>query len=337
MAPSPILRGAPARSLEARGWAGLLTLAAALLIASLVAPPYFVHAAHDAALQQIRAAAEQDPLQVAAVDLRASWSGKLTGHATTDLRARLDSLPSFGPAEVTSFGTGPNRVRQPVLLADGRSATVTLWARDGALEALGGDPREPGIWVPDSVAADLGIGTGDTVRVATRNLLDGSRGRAVPLRVLGTFEPAPDSLLPQQVLDLGVRQDDLPLVGSDAGAYVLAITDHSTLDRASVRIGDIPRHVADLTLAPHLAPDAAERASRAQQALQREAYEIGSPVASALSQARPVEARLELATGLPDVLDDADAVTTASRAAVAPFARATQVMSLLLLVAVYVL
>lgn len=335
--PSPLLRRAPARSLEARGWAGLLTLAGALLIASVVAPPYFVHAAHDAALQRIRAAAETDPFRVAAVDLRASWSGRLEAETAADLRAGLDSLPGFGPAEVTSFGTGPNRVRQPVLLAGGRSATATLWARDGALEVIGGDPGEPGIWVPDSVATDLGIDTGDTVRLATRGLLDGDLGRTAPLPVLGTFDPAAGSLLPQEVLDLGVRQVDLPLVGSDAGAYVLAITDHATLDRVSLRIGDIPRHVADLALAPNLGPDAAERASRSQQSLQREAYELGSSLATGLAQARPAAAQLQLATDLRDVLDDADAVTTASRAAVAPFARATQVMSMLLLVAVYAL
>lgn len=312
-------------------------MAGALLIASLVAPTYFVHAAHDAALQQIRSAAEKDTFRVAAVDLRATWSGKLTEQGSTDLRAALDALPGFGPADVTSFGNGPTRSAEPVLLAGDRFAGTTLWARDGALEAVGGDPAEPGIWVPTSVATELGVATGDTVRLAVRERLDGSLGREVPLRVLGTFEPAPGSLLPQQVLDLGVRQVDLPLVGSDAGALVLAITDHATLDRVSLRIGDIPRHVADLALAPDLAPDAAEQASRAQQALQREAYEIGSPLAGALAQAKPVDARLQLATGLPDVLDDADAVTTTSRSAVAPFARATQVMSLLLLVAVYAL
>lgn len=325
------------RSLRAPVWAGLLALAGALLVASVVAPTYFVRAAHDAALQQLRTAAEKDTFRVAAVDLRAAWSGRLTEQGSTDLRAGLDGLPGFGPAQVTSFGNGPSRSTEPVLLAGRRSAGTTLWARDGALEALGGDPGEPGVWVPGSVAAELGVDTGDTVRLTVRERVDGTLGRAVPLRVLGTFEPAPGSVLPQQVLDLGVRDVDLPVVGADAGPLVLAITDHATLDRASIRIGDIPRHVADLELAPGLAPDAAERASRAQQALQREAYELGSPVANGLAQAKPVEARLELATDLPDVLDDADAVTRTSRAAVAPFVRATQVMSLLLLVAVYAL
>ena len=336
-APSPILRAALLRSLQAPVWAGLLALAGALLVASVVAPTYFVRAAHDAALQQIRAAAEQDTSRVAALDLRAAWSGRLTEQGTTDLRAGLDGLPGFGPAEVTSFGNGPSRSTEPVLLAGERSAGATLWARDGALEALGADPDEPGVWVPASVAEALGVGTGDTVRLAVRARLDGDLGRAVPLQVLGTFDPAPGSVLPQQVLDLGVRDVDLPLVGADAGPLVLAITDHATLDRASLRIGDVPRHVADLALAPGLDPDAAERASRAQQALQREAYEIGSPLATALALAKPVASQLQLATDLPEVLDDADAVTTTSRAAVAPFARATQVMSLLLLVAVQAL
>lgn len=337
MAPSPILRGASTRSLEARGWAGLLTLAASLLVASLVAPTYFVHAAHDAALQQIRAAAEEDTFRVAAVDLRASWSGRLTAQGSTELRAALDALPGFGAAEVTSFGNGPNRSIEPVLVAGDRSTGATLWARDGALEAVGGDPGEPGVWLPVRMATELGVDTGDTVRLAIRKRLDGSLGRAVPLRVRGTFEPAPGSLLPQRVLDLGVRQVDLPFVGWDAGPLVLAIADHATLERAGLRIGDVPRHVADLALAPNLSPDATEEASRAQRALQREAFEVGSPLQTRLDQAQPGPAQLQLATDLPEVLDDAEAVTRASRAAVAPFARATQVMALLLLVAVYVL
>lgn len=335
--PSPILRGALARTVRAPVWAGLLTMAAALLVASLVAPTYFARAAQDAALQQIRSAAEEDTFRVAAVDLRATWSGRLTDEGTAALRSSLDALPGFGTAEVTSFGNGPTRSTEPVLLAGDSFAGATLWARDDALEVLGGDPGEPGVWVPSSVAEELDVAIGDEVRLAVRERLDGSRGRTFPLRVLGTFEPAPGSLLPRQVLDLGVRDVDLPLIGYDAGPLVLAITDHATLDRAGIRIGNVPRHVADLALEPDLGQVAAARASRAQRALQREAYDVGSPLAAALAEAKPGASQLQLATDLPDVLDDAESVTTTSRAAVAPFARATQVMSLLLLVAVYAL
>lgn len=337
MAPAPILRGALVRGLRAPAWAGLLVLATALLVASLAAPALFARAAHDAALQRIRAAAEDDTFRIAPVDLRASWGGRLGERATADLRADLDALPGFGPAEVTSFATGPNRVREPVLLSGGRSAVGTLWARDGALEALGGDPADSGVWVPAEVAEDLGVVVGDTVRVAARRLLDGSVGRKVPLEVLGTFDPAPGSPLPPQVLALGVRRVDLPLADADVPGSALLVTDRNTLERTSLRIGDVPRHVADLPLAPDLSPDAAARAARAQDALQAEAFRLVSPLANDLAQARPVATQLQLASGLPEVLDDAEEVLTASRAAVAPFARATQAMALLLLLAVHVL
>lgn len=337
MAPAPILRGALVRGLRAPAWAGLLALATALLVASLAAPALFARAAHDAALQRIRAAAEDDTFRIAPVDLRASWGGRLGEPATADLRADLDALPGFGPAEVTSFATGPTRAREPVLLAGGRSAVGTLWARDGALEALGGDPATPGLWVPVDVAEELRVGVGDTVLVASRRVLDGSVRRTVPLEVLGTFDPAPGSPLPQPVLDLGVRRVDLPLADADVPGSALLITDRNTLERTSLRIDDVPRHVADLSLAPGLTPDAAARASRAQDALRAEAYRSGSQLAEDLAQARPVKARLQLASGLPDVLDDAEQVLVASRGAVAPFARATQAMALLLLLAVHVL
>ncbi len=337
MAPAPILRGALVRGLRAPAWAGLLVLATALLVASLAAPALFARAAHDAALQRIRAAAEDDTFRIAPVDLRASWGGRLGERATADLRAGLDALPGFGAAEVTSFATGPNRVREPLVLSGGRSAVGTLWARDGALEALGGEPAAPGVWIPSAVAQDLGVEAGDTVRIAVRRLLDGSVGRRVPLEVLGTFDPAPGSPLPQQVLDLGVRRVDLPLADPDAPDSALLVTDRDTLERTSLRIADVPRHVADLPLDPDLAPEAAARASRAREALQREAFRLGSPLADDLAQARPVPAQLQLASGLPEVLDDAEEVLAASRAAVAPFARATQAMALLLLLAVHVL
>lgn len=340
MAPAPIVRGALARWLRAPVWTGLLALAGALFVASLAAPVYFSNAAHDAALQRLRAVAEQDTFRVAAVDLRAAWGGRLPRGEAADLRARLDALPGFAPATVTSFGSAPNRVREPVLVAGGRSAVGTLWARDGALEALGGPgpgSAGPGVWIPTEVADELGVRAGDAVEIVTRRLLDGSVGRAAPLVVRGTYDAAPGSPLPQEVLDLGVRPVDLPLGDPDAGSSALLITDHDTLGRTSLRIGDVPHQVADLALAPGLGPDAARRASDAQAALQREAFRVGSPLAIDLSQARPVATQLQLATDLPEVLDDADTVTSTSRAAVVPFLRATQAMSLLLLLAVFVL
>ena len=98
MAPGPILRRALVRGLRAPAWAGLLVLATALLVASVAAPALFAHAAHDAALQRIRAAAEDDTFRIAPVDLRSASS---SGSASPGEVAAPD--PPIGFAENKTF------------------------------------------------------------------------------------------------------------------------------------------------------------------------------------------------------------------------------------------
>ena len=147
----------------------------------------------------------------------------------------------------------------------------------------------------------------------------------------------PGSVLPQPVLDLGVRDVDLPLIGADvraAASWRSPTTTPSTGPACASATSRATSPTSPWSRAS--GPDARTGLPRAAGARSAEAYRR-SVRRWRTASPRPCPWRRGCSSraDLPEVLDDADGGDRrTSRAAVAPFARATQAMSLLLLVAV---
>ncbi|MCR6030955.1 hypothetical protein GGQ22_05815 [Nocardioides sp. zg-579] len=336
----PLWTAAPVRLAHSPGWLGLVLLAAALLVASVVAPGLFATSARTAALDAGLEAAAAEPAPGASADLRATWTGVLPATAQDVVLAELDDLPGYAAPALGATATAQDR-RLRALVRAGESTTGgALFFHDGVVEALGGDAEDRGVWLPTDVADRLGVSTGDPVRVGLESLSAGSAlTRTTPTTVAGTYETAPGSVLPAAAADLpGSDQWVLPLDPSRPGsASPLVIAAPAAFASLARAIDEEPLYAADLAVAPDLDPATADAAVAAVQRIAVEAFDDSSELAAATDRASPLPTRLELATGLPDVVDEAGSAALSAERQVGPYAAAGQVLAAALLVTAWVL
>ncbi|KQW49266.1 hypothetical protein ASC77_11300 [Nocardioides sp. Root1257] len=332
-------RSAPLRLCRTPGWLALVLVAVTLLVASFVAPPLFAATARATALAEGLGAAEGAPYGRDSGDLRVSWDAVLPPDAEDVVVQRMQRLVGYGAPTITATGVGQSRTRKGVASAGGRTEPSVLWTRDGAIEALGGDEDAPGVWLAADVAKRLGLEVGDRVRVGLQQTFLPDAPQLTPTVLAGTYETAPGSSLPTALSDLpDAERWYLPADPDDPShGTPLAIGSRRTIDRLLLRTGDSPLYLADLRLNADITPDDATTTVKQVQRMADDAF-ASTPLASALSQGLPLGgAELQVATGLPDIVFEADATADSARDQVRPYAVAGQVLAAALLVAGWVL
>ena len=327
----PLRRAAPGRLVATPGWLLLATTAVALLTAAIVAPGLFARAADDAALDAGLAAVDEDAFASTSVDVRATWIGVLPDASEQVVRRALTRLPTYGRPVVTAQGTAANRLTTPIVEVRGRDAQPSvLYYRDGAVEALGGTAGTTGVWLAAEVAEALGVGPGDQVRFGLEKFIAPGEGKRAAATVAGTFQRSRGSALPQQLADdPRIARRDLPWDPDQPGTgRPIAIADHATFDRLVLAIGELPLWNADLELPAGVTPGEASAAAREIQRLSERAFNESSRVASATLSAEPAPTRLQVVSGLPDVVFDARRTADAAESQAAPFATAAVALAL---------
>lgn len=334
-------RTAPSRLLRAPGWFGLLLVAATLLVASVVAPPLFASTARATALESSLDATAGNPYGPDSGDLRVTWDAVLTPEADAGVLDRLDGLTAYGPPVLGAAGAAQTPTVQPVAVAGGGQEASVLWYRDGAVETLvddlGGDADADGVWLASDVADRLGVAVGDRLRIGLFSVLTERRTLA-PTVLLGTYETAPGSSLPEQLA--GLPDADrwyLPTYPDRPGLGTpLAIATRATFGRLVLEVGESPLFTADLRLDSDVTPDSAARASDEIAAFGRDSYDQSTLLATLLRSGEPEAATVAVAAGLPELVEDADATATSARGQVRPYAIGGQALAALLLVAAWV-
>ena len=96
------------------------------------------------------------------------------------------------------------------------------------------------------------------------------------------------------------------------------MADRATFGRLALRVGESVLWTADRDLKDGLSPAQALRASRALRRLAEGAFEESTRVATATRAAKPEPTRLQLASGLPDIVVRSRETAAAARTSPAP-------------------
>jgi len=338
MSRRPLLLRAPVRLLASPAWSAVVVVAAALFVAALVAPVWFLRAADDAALQASRTAAGNDEFGGTTPNLRVSWQGYVPRAAQPVLDAELRDLPGFGDPVETGRGSGPQPLLRPLVSAGGHSDVATLWTRDGAIEAVaGGEPtraQRRGVWLP-SEGLTLDVEVGDVVRLSITPYSETGLGdRVVRARVAGFFERVPGSGLPEAMVSSGADPLLYPWYPERAvgNGSALVVADPALFRRLSRAVSDAPSYTADMRLDPDVTAPGLKEAVAAVAALGKRLYDPAEELRFLLSQATPIPVSPQLITGAPLLMQSAQATAAQAELQVSPFVRSTQVLALGLVV-----
>ena len=175
----PLLRSAVGFVRRGPAWSIAIALAVGSFAAARATAPLVTDAAADRSFAAEAALAASSARLGQGLDARAFTSGLTEGAALDAVSGELDDLPVYEPSVVTVSPLLPyTDERDPVPLirtVDGaRQATAIVYARGEtsdslrpAASAAGDDDATDGaIWIPDTVAAELGVGPGDEVELA---------------------------------------------------------------------------------------------------------------------------------------------------------------------------
>jgi hypothetical protein len=318
---------------------GLVLVAVTLLVASFVAPPLFAATARSTALADGLHEAAGVPYGPDSADLRVTWDGVVPPEGEELLVGRMNALTGYGPPSVGASGVGQNRTRKAVVTAGDAVEPSALWYHDGAIAALGGDEDVPGVWLQADIAQRLGLEVGDPVRIGLQQTFLPEGGRLARTVLAGTYETEPGSSLPAALADdPNAARWFLPSDPDDPSSGTpLAIAGRGTFDRLVAAAADTPLYFADLELDPGITPDGATTAVKQVQRLADDAYDQSQLLARYLLDAKPADAELQIASGLSDIVFEADHTATSARDQVRPYAVAGQVLAASLLVAGWVL
>jgi hypothetical protein len=174
--PGPLLRRA---LVGGRGGTSLVAgvVAVALLCAARAAPALIIDATADRAFAAEVARVGRNVPYDDRIGLRAYATGLADDTLAHQLETQVDRLPVWGPpvaSYVPERYEGPFPKPEPVIRrADGSGPDVSavIYARTGAIDTLTTvDGRTPdagsdGVWVPEGVAAELGVRAGDRVEL----------------------------------------------------------------------------------------------------------------------------------------------------------------------------
>ena len=175
----PLLRSAVGFVRRGPAWSIAIALAVGSFAAARATAPLVTDAAADRSFAAEAALAASSARLGQGLDARAFTSGLTDVAALEAVSGELADLPVYEPSVVTVSPLLPyTDERDPVPLirtVDGaRQATAIVFARGEtsdslrpAASAAGDDDATDGaIWIPDTVAAELGVGPGDEVELA---------------------------------------------------------------------------------------------------------------------------------------------------------------------------
>jgi putative ABC transport system permease protein len=315
-------RAAPTRLLASPGWLALVVASIALLVASLAAPALFARAASQAAFDVGLDAIADDAFTSTTANVRATWDGVLPEDATEEITRQLARLPAYGPPRVFGVGTSDNGSAHAVVEANGVVAPSTLYFREGALRRLGGDDAPGGVWLAEEIAEQLGLKVGDPMQVGIDRPASPQNKARARTTLAGTYRRLPGSALPERLAgDRAIARRDLPWdPDRPSEGYPIALASRLTFERLSRAIDDTPLWTADLTLTPGTSPAEAAHASTQIRRLATRAFDESTPLAGALRAAKPAPTRLQVTSGLADIVDEATYTAESAHDQTSPFA-----------------
>jgi hypothetical protein len=271
VAVSPVWRRAPGRAWR-RGGAGLLlTLAVLTAAMSAASAPAFVRLAGDDQLALLRAAIPASARTLDSDSVRLVSGTAPTSSSMTPYVERLRTMPGLTPPTTIAFSVAPEvgsgSVIRPVVRHGSTTVRARLTAVDSPAAALVVTRSAPttghGVWLPDPVAAELGVAPGDTVDlliVTSDSTHPAPKGaRPPPVRSLvvdGTYAVAADGRRPADKpgsASWSHRSGGLPTDSdlTELTAY-LVVTDVATADATATAIHDTLLWTVESQLQPGL-------------------------------------------------------------------------------------
>ncbi len=339
--PPPVWRFAPRRLLHDVVTLTLMLGVLTMLSVAAAAGPLYAEAVSDAA---VRLALESVPAGAAAKTapvVRLNGGIDPETRQWTDMLRSLEEIPGVGPARVTtqtiSTELHPTVFFDPVgpvVTGDAGSAPVRLFGVDDPAARLVVVTRAPGagegVWLPEPVARSTGVAAGDEVQVQLSGLPD-----AVPTttRVLGTYAVQPDGRTPQSPpgerlwADLGVEAFPSDAREPTQRAH-LAVADLATTAALAKRTGDELLWSAQARLS-----DATPRLAQFHRTA--DAVSLLRRLLTARSELAddPVGLRPSIVSGVEDLADRADVLSSAAQRGAAVTTRVGIALSLALVVA----
>ena len=252
----PLLRRAPWFAARAPAWSLAIALAATCFAAARATAPLVTEAAADRSFAAEAAAAATSASVGQGLDARAYTAGLTDGAAAVAVSDLLDKLPVFG-APLTSVSpllpyrsTDPTHPTPVIRTADGKQAIAVVYSIGDANTSLrpatgspNSDSARGGIWVPDTVATDLGVSPGDQVTLALQYpsaVPTNGHENGVTTSVAGIYATQ-DRLPTSDSFDWQTLASPLP---TDPQLFTrpanLLITDNTTAISLMVAMGDTP-------------------------------------------------------------------------------------------------
>ena len=339
--PSPVWRFAPRRLVHDVVTLTLMLGVLTMLSVAAAAGPMYAEAVSDAA---VRRALESVPAGAAAKTapvVRLNGGIDPETRQWTDMLRSLEAIPGVGTARVTTQSISTELHPKvffdpvgPVVSGGGGSEAVRLFGVDDPADHLvvtsrAADAGE-GLWLPEPVARSTGVAAGDEVQVQVSGLPD-----AVPTttRVLGTYAVQPDGRTPQSPpgerlwADLGVEAFPGDALEPTRRAN-LAVADLATSAALAERTGDQLLWSAQSRLT-----DPTPRLARFHRTA--DAVSLLRRLLTARSELAddPVALRPSIVSGVEDLADRADLLSSAAQRGAAVTTRVGIALSLALVVA----
>jgi len=280
------------------------------------------------------------------LDLKASVSGLTDPQSLDDLAKLFDSLPGWGPPQISVSPLVPYtdpREPTPVIRtsADGPDLQAIVFARGDANTSLVSAPGTTpdssnaagGMWIPDTAAQLLGVSPGDSVDVAlkirnpTPQEIAKAGGESV--RVAGVYQTS-HGLPVSDTVDWPAIAGSLPRDPTDTSRpATLLIVDQPTAVSLISGMGDVPFEVWDAQWRAPTTLQQGRVSAAAWRALHDQLQDAGSGAGSITAAARvqPVT----LATGVEIFVARAEDAAAALHPLVSSIGFAAQIISVAVL------
>ncbi len=339
--PPPVWRFAPRRLMHDAVTLTLMLGVLTMLALAAAAGPLYAEAVSDAA---VRLALESVPAGAAAkVAPVVRLNGGIDPESPqwTDMLRSLEGIPGVGPARVTTQSISTELHPKlffdpvgPVVSGEQGSAPVRLFGVDDpaarlvvVTQAAGGGE---GVWLPEPVARSTGVAAGDKVQVQLSGLPEAA---TTTTQVLGTYAVQPDGRTPQSPpgeriwADLGVEAFPSDAREPTQPAH-LAVADLATTAALAKQTGDELLWSAQATLTDPTPRLAQLHRTADAVSLQRRLLIARSELAD-----DPVALRPSIVSGVEDIADRADVLSSAAQRGAAVTTRVGIALSLALVVA----
>jgi hypothetical protein len=320
---SPLWRRAVLRSFPPNGWGLLLVAALVAATTSAAAVPLVVEQTSDGSLASVLDTVPPGARLADTTAVRVVGGRSPRSEDSQLIRLRLDAIPGLVPSTLTAVSVGPethpNQFFRPLVSANGLTLRARLAAVEDPTAALVVTARDEqvrrGAWLPEPVAAELGVGPGDEVSVLVQTF-DSDRPPppdtpppvTVTLPVAGLYAVSADERRPADPPGSAAWSRRTGLIPSDTEfsalpAY-LVVTDVPTADRVGQAIGDDLLWSVETELEPGASLATAQQAAAAVAEVRSDVRaEEDQPVGPLrVGLASGLEALVSRATGLADAI-----------------------------------